>query len=219
MATLLSWWYSRTNTSVESVTGRYYWDVILKMLKQYYLKRRPVSGFWYVRLFHDNSTSHIYEVVKKFLKLEKFTILPQQPYSPDRMRLFVTSKTSKKFLILQSLQFPSIHWNIHHLNQCTQTHFRNAFRDWNYVFQILWRNELVILLFESNALEILYKTRYISDNHHIWPCFNSQEGHRLSTYTKTIRGLRRIYRTAIVYRLHFLFSVTRMTYIFLNCLM
>ena len=83
----------------KSVTGRYYRDVVLKKLKKYYQKRRPVSGFRHVRLLHDNAPSHTSELVKQFLKSEKVTVLPHPPYSPDLAPcdFFVFPKL-KKFL-------------------------------------------------------------------------------------------------------------------------
>ena len=43
---------------VKSVTGQYYLDVVLKQLKKYYQKRRPVTGFQHVYLLHDNAPDH-----------------------------------------------------------------------------------------------------------------------------------------------------------------
>jgi hypothetical protein len=34
----------------KSITGKYYKDVVLKKLKKYYKKRRPVTGFKHIRL-------------------------------------------------------------------------------------------------------------------------------------------------------------------------
>ena len=42
-----------------------------------------MSAFGHVRLLYDNARSHISELVKQFLKLEKGTVLPRQPHSPD----------------------------------------------------------------------------------------------------------------------------------------
>ena len=33
----------------KSITGKYYKDVVLKKLKKYYQKQRPVTGFKYIR--------------------------------------------------------------------------------------------------------------------------------------------------------------------------
>lgn len=67
----------------KSITGRYYRDDILKQLKKNYSKHCTVSGFRHVRLLYIYAPSHTAELVKQFLKLEKFTVLPHQPYSPD----------------------------------------------------------------------------------------------------------------------------------------
>ena len=67
----------------KSITGKYYKDVVLKKLKKYYQKRRPVTGFKYVRLLHDNAPAHTSATVTAFLKKEKVTVLPLPPYSPD----------------------------------------------------------------------------------------------------------------------------------------
>ena len=55
----------------KSVTGQYYYDVVLKKLQQYYQKRHPVTGLQHVCLLHDNA--HTSEIVKQFLKSEKVT--------------------------------------------------------------------------------------------------------------------------------------------------
>ena len=60
----------------KSITGKYYKDVVLKKLKKYYQKRRPVTSFKHVRLLHDNASAHTSAIVKAFLKKEKVTDLP-----------------------------------------------------------------------------------------------------------------------------------------------
>ena len=40
------------------ITGKYEKDLVLKKLKKYYQKRRPVTGFKNIRLLHDNVPSH-----------------------------------------------------------------------------------------------------------------------------------------------------------------
>jgi hypothetical protein len=42
----------------KSITGKYYKDVVLKKLKKYYQKRRPVTGLKHIRLLHDNAPAH-----------------------------------------------------------------------------------------------------------------------------------------------------------------
>ena len=49
-----------------SVTGKYYKDIVLKKLKKYYQKRRPTTGFKYVRLLHDNAPAHTSVVIRRF---------------------------------------------------------------------------------------------------------------------------------------------------------
>ena len=39
----------------KSITGKYYKELVLKKLKEFYQKRRPVTGFKDVRLLHDNA--------------------------------------------------------------------------------------------------------------------------------------------------------------------
>ena len=68
----------------KSVTGKYYKDVVLKKLYQYYQKRRPVMDFKHVRLLHDNAPADTTTIVTLSLQKEKVTVLPHPPYSPDR---------------------------------------------------------------------------------------------------------------------------------------
>ena len=62
----------------KSNTGKYYKDVVLKKLKKYYQKRRPATGFKYVRPLHDNAPAHTSAIVTAFLKKEKVTVLPHE---------------------------------------------------------------------------------------------------------------------------------------------
>ena len=64
----------------KSITGKYYKDVVLK---KYYQKRHPTTGFKYVHFLHDNAPAHTSAIVTAFLKKEKVTVLPHPPYSPD----------------------------------------------------------------------------------------------------------------------------------------
>ena len=83
---LLLWWRSRNKSASEkgqSITGKYYKDVVLKKLKKYYQKQRPATGFKHVCLLHDNAPAHTCAIVTAFLKKEKVTVLPHPPYSPD----------------------------------------------------------------------------------------------------------------------------------------
>jgi hypothetical protein len=63
----------------KSIIGKYYKDVILKKLKKYYKKRRPVTGLKHILLLHGNAPAHTSAIVSAFLKKEKVTILPHSP--------------------------------------------------------------------------------------------------------------------------------------------
>jgi hypothetical protein len=61
----------------KSITGKYFKDVVLKKLKKYYKKRRPVTGSKHIRLLHDNAPAHTSAIVLAYLeKKEKVTVLP-----------------------------------------------------------------------------------------------------------------------------------------------
>ena len=66
-----------------AITGKYYKDVVLKKLKTYYRKRRPVTVFKHSHLLHANAPAHISAKVTAFLRKEKLTVLPHLPYSLD----------------------------------------------------------------------------------------------------------------------------------------
>ena len=65
----------------KSITRKYYKDVVLKKLKKYYQKRRPITGLKHIHLLHDNASAHTSVTVTAFLKKEKVIVLPQLPYS------------------------------------------------------------------------------------------------------------------------------------------
>ena len=69
----------------KSIIGKYYKELVLKKLKQFYQKRRPVTGFKDIRLLHDNAAAHTSAIVLAFLKKENVTVLPHppSPYSSD----------------------------------------------------------------------------------------------------------------------------------------
>ena len=48
------------------VTGRFYKNSVLKIVKEFYNKKRPSRGWSGVHLLHDNASSHKCEVVKSF---------------------------------------------------------------------------------------------------------------------------------------------------------
>ena len=79
----------------KTVTGKFYKNVVLRKLKNYYNCRRPKTGLKYVRVLYDNTPAHKARIVTDFLESEKVTVLPHPPYSPDLapLRLFSLSKT------------------------------------------------------------------------------------------------------------------------------
>ena len=64
----------------KNITRKYYKDIVLEKPKQYYQKRRPVTGFKHFRLLHANVPAHASELVTAFLKKEKVTVLPHLSY-------------------------------------------------------------------------------------------------------------------------------------------
>ena len=67
-----------------TVTGKFYKNVVLRKLKNYYKSRRPKTGLKCVRLLHDNAPAHKAGIfVTDFLESEKVTVLWHPPYSPD----------------------------------------------------------------------------------------------------------------------------------------
>ena len=69
--------------SGHTVTGRFYKNSVLKKVKEFYNKKRPIKGWSGVLLLHDKASSHKCEVVKSFLASEKVIVLNHPPYSPD----------------------------------------------------------------------------------------------------------------------------------------
>jgi hypothetical protein len=61
------------------ITGNYYKDVVLKKLKKYYKKRRPVTGFKHIRLLHDNAPAHTSAIVSAFFKKRKSSCFASPP--------------------------------------------------------------------------------------------------------------------------------------------
>ena len=66
-----------------TVSGKFYKNVVLRKLKNYYKSRRPKTGLKYVRLLHDNAPAHKARIVTDFFESEKVTDLPHPPCSPD----------------------------------------------------------------------------------------------------------------------------------------
>ena len=56
---------------------------VLKKVKEFYNKKRPIKGWSGVYLLHDNASSHKCEVVKSFSASEQVIVLNHPPYSPD----------------------------------------------------------------------------------------------------------------------------------------
>ena len=67
----------------KSVNARFYKGYVLHKLKKYFLSRGPATGLRGVMLLHDNASSHIAAIVRKYLKQEKVVELPHPPYSLD----------------------------------------------------------------------------------------------------------------------------------------
>ena len=66
-----------------TVSGKFYKNVVLRKLKNYYKSRRPKTGLKYVRLLQDNAPANKARIVTDFFESEKVTVLPHPPYSPD----------------------------------------------------------------------------------------------------------------------------------------
>ena len=66
----------------KSNIGKYYKDIVLKKLKKYYQKRRPVTGWKHVRLLHNNAPAQTCTIATAYLK-NPFTPPPPQPVFPD----------------------------------------------------------------------------------------------------------------------------------------
>ena len=63
-----------------TVTGKFYKNIVLRKLKNYYKIRRPKTGLKYL---HDNASAHKAYIMTDILESEKVTALPHPPYSPD----------------------------------------------------------------------------------------------------------------------------------------
>ena len=60
--------------SSHTVTGRFYKNSVLKIVKEFYNKKRLSKGLSGVHLLHDNASSHKCAVVKSFLASEKVKV-------------------------------------------------------------------------------------------------------------------------------------------------
>ena len=86
--------------SGHTVTGRFYKNSVLKKMKEFYNKKHPSKGWSGVHLLHDNTSSHMCEVVKPFLASEKVKVLNRPPYSPDPVTSFYFQGLRKCFLLI-----------------------------------------------------------------------------------------------------------------------
>ena len=139
----------------KSVTGKYYKDVVLKILEKYYLKRHPVMGFKHVRLLHDNTQAHTSAVVTMFLQKEMVTVSPLPPYSPNHAPCDFFIFLNWKPFSLDGDIGPDWCLDLHYtsallvyLNQHTMTHSGSGLINWNYAFLIMettlmaWNKEI-----------------------------------------------------------------------------
>jgi hypothetical protein len=115
------------------ITWKYYKDVVIKKLKKYYKKRRPVTGFKHIRLLHENAHAYTSAIVSACLKKEKVTVLPHSPYSPDLVQcdffLFPELKSflaGRKYKSLQALG-SVIH---QYLISVSKSVYRDVFKKW-----------------------------------------------------------------------------------------
>lgn len=106
-----------------------------KKLNTYYIIMNDVLR-WHVCLLYDKAPSHASQLVKQFLKLQKVTVLPPPPYSPDQAYATFSFTKTYQVLIWSSLQVPRSPHLSHqsnasqfYRNQRTITQFRNEFRD------------------------------------------------------------------------------------------
>ena len=57
-----------------TVTGKFYKNVVLRKLKNYYKSRPPQTGLKYVPLLHDNAPAHKARIMTDFLESEKVAV-------------------------------------------------------------------------------------------------------------------------------------------------
>ena len=55
----------------ESITGKYYKDIVLKKLKKFYQKQCTTTGFKHIRLLQDNAPAHTSAIVRRFWRKKK----------------------------------------------------------------------------------------------------------------------------------------------------
>ena len=119
--------------SGHTVTGRFYKNSVLKKVKEFYNKKRPIKGWSGDHLLHDNASSHKCEVVKSFLASEKVKVLNHPPYSPDLSPyvLFLFPRIKKMLSGNKYTSRSSLGSAIYQcLKQTPTEDYLSAFRDW-----------------------------------------------------------------------------------------
>jgi len=93
-----------------SVTEKFYKNVVLIKLRKYFYKRRPQHGLKYVSLLHDNASSHKAQIVTDFLKQQTVRVLPHPAYSPDLAPCDFFCFPDLNLSSLESVMRPGKHW-------------------------------------------------------------------------------------------------------------
>ena len=65
-----------------SVTGKFYREIVLTQLVDFYQKHRPHTGVRGIKLLHDNAAAHKSAMVQEYLKESGLDVL-DHPHSPD----------------------------------------------------------------------------------------------------------------------------------------
>ena len=114
--------------SGHTVIGRLYKNSVLKKVKEFYNKKRPIKGWSGVHLLHDRASSHKCEVFKSFLASTKVKVLNHPPYSPTWVP--VTSfyfQGLRKCILEISIRLEVLYQC---LQQVPKEDYLSAFRDW-----------------------------------------------------------------------------------------
>ena len=119
----------------KSITGKENKDVVLKKLKTYHQKWRPVTSFKHVRLTHDNAPAHTSGIVTICFEKRKgnsFTT-PSSPHSPDlapcdfflfpKLKTFLAGWRCRSRQALGSAIYK-------YLTSIPKSAYRDAFRKW-----------------------------------------------------------------------------------------
>ena len=118
--------------SVYTVIGRFYKNSVLKIVKEFYNKKRPSKGWSGVDLLHDNASVLSCEV-KSFLASEKVKVLNHPPYSPDLSPcdFFLFPRLKKMLSGNKYTSISSLRSAIYQcLQQIPKEDYLSAFRDW-----------------------------------------------------------------------------------------